>query len=147
MKSLEEIFASLTSQEAFFQERVDEAIKKAKKIVNNELTTEQDLVDRMKFLVSSHYNMPYHAAFFDDLTVDELLLEVMIISESKKEPEARAGEIIKENIAEAEDAFGDLMDTEELEVPEQFSQEEKDFINKQGSAFKQGGFAALNKQS
>lgn len=149
MKSIEQIFANLTSQEAFFQERVQTAIDKAKKIINNEMTTEECLINRMKYLVSSHFNIPFHSPFFEDLTVDDLMLEVMLISEGKKEPEHRAGEVIKENKEEAEDAFGDLMDGDEesLEVPDQFSEEEKTFISKQGSTFKQGGFAALNKQA
>jgi hypothetical protein len=145
MKSIEEIFAFLTSQEAFFQERINLAQEKAKKIVSNNLKTEQDIFDRMKYLVSTHFNIPYHSSFFDDLTFDDLILEVMLIAEGKKEPETRAGEIIKENKAEAEDAFGDLMDQEELEVPEQFSEEEKEVINNQGKNFKQGGFAAIKK--
>lgn len=145
MKSIEEILANLTSQEAFFHERYQYASEKAKKIVNNEMNTEQELVDRLKYLVSSHFNIPYHSSFFDELTVDDLLLEVMLISESKKEPETRAGEIIKENKGEAEDAFEGLMDMEELEIPDEFSEEEQEFINKQGAAFKEGGFAGLNK--
>lgn len=145
MKTIEQIFANLTSQEAFFQERLQYATEKARKIINNEMETEQCLINRMKYLISSHFNIPYHSSFFDELTVDDLLLEVMLISEGKKEPETRAGEVIKENKAEAVDAFDGLMD-EEFDIPDEFSEEEQEFINKQGPAFKQGGFAGLNKK-
>jgi hypothetical protein len=147
MKSLEQVFASLTSQESFFQERLDYANEKAKKIINNEMTTEQDLIDRMKYLISSHFSIPYHSSFFDELTVDDLLLEVMLISEGKKAPETRAGEIIKGNQVEAEDAFADLMDEEDFDVPDEFSEEEQEFINKQGKSFKQDGLAGLKNKA
>jgi hypothetical protein len=145
VKTLEQMLANLTSQEAFFQERYQYASEKAKKIINNEMVTEQDLIDRLKYLVSSHFTIPFHSSFFDELTVDDLLLEVMLISESKKEPETRSSEIIKENLEDAEDAFRDLMETEELEVPDEYTQEEKEFISNQGNAFKKDGFASLNK--
>lgn len=145
MKSIEEIFANLIAQEAFFQERIDYAKEKAKKIINNQLETEQDVIERMKYLISSHFKLPYHSPYFDDLTFDELVLEMMLINEGQKDVETRSGEIIKENREEAEDAFGGLIDKEELDVPEEFSEEEKEFIANQGKAFMQGGFNSIAK--
>jgi len=146
--NIEQIYATLISQEPFFKERIQRGIERAKQIVSGELENEQAIVDRMKYLISSHFNIPFHSSFFDDLTLDDLVLEVMIISESKKDNEKKTSETIAENVNEAQDAFGDLMaeedgEVEELPVPDQFTAEEQDFIKTKGSAFMHGGFAAV----
>lgn len=146
--NIEQIYATLISQEPFFKERIQRGIERAKQIVSGELENEQAIVDRMKYLISSHFNIPFHSSFFDDLTLDDLVLEIMIISESKKDNEKKTSETIAENVNEAQDAFGDLMaeedgEVEELPVPDQFTAEEQDFIKTKGSAFMHGGFAAV----
>jgi hypothetical protein len=147
LKTLEELFIDLTSKEPFFQERVQAATEKARNIVNAEdLSTEETIIARMKYLVSRHFSIPFHSEFFDNLTFDDLVLEVMLISESAKDQPQRSGEVIKENQTEAEDAFGDLMGedgAESFDVPDEFSAEEKEFLEKQGKDFKQGGFGAV----
>lgn len=147
-KSIEQVFVEEYGHEPYFQERIAQAVEKAKGIVAaTDLNTEDAIINRMKYLISQHFRIPYHSDFFDNLTFDDLMLEVMLISESSKEQNERSGESIKENKAEAEDAFGDLIEgveeAESLQVPEEFSSEEKEFIANQGSSFMQGGFAAL----
>jgi hypothetical protein len=155
--SFEKFFADQFSSEPMFQERIKIAVDRAKAIVAaTELNTEEAIINRMKYIVSQHFKIPFHSPFFDDLTFDDLMLEVMLVSETSKDSTERTGETIKENKVEAQDAFGDLMEEdgessdseiESLEVPDGFSEEEQEFINTKGKSFMQGGFAGIRQPS
>lgn len=151
MESFDKVFVDQFSQEPMFQERIKIAVDRAKAIVSaSDLDNERSVIERMKFIVSQHFKIPFHSDFFDNLTFDDLMLEVMLISESSKDQTERSAETIKAHKVEAEDAFGDLMEevedgeeVESLEVPDEFSEEEQEFIDTQGQAFMNAGFAGL----
>ena len=148
MKFIEQFLADQFLYEPHFQERMKLAVDKAKAIVAaTDLNNEQAIIDRMKYIISQNFKIPFHDPFFDNLTFDDLMLEVMLISEANKDSNERSGETIKEHKEEAVDAFGDLVDegeeAEMLEIPQEFSEEEQEFMENQGKAFMSGGFAAV----
>lgn len=148
MKFIEQFLSDQFLYEPHFQERMKLAVDKAKDIVSaSNLSSEQAIIDRMKYIISQNFKIPFHSDYFDSLTFDDLMLEVMLISESNKDSTERSGETIKENKEEATDAFGDLIDegdeVESLEVPDEFSEEEQGVMDSQTEAFMAGGFAAV----
>jgi hypothetical protein len=65
------------------------------------------------------------------------MLEVMLISESKKDVNVRSSEVIKENQEEADALF------EDFEVSEDLSAEDEEFINNEGKDFMKNGFQGV----
>ena len=129
------ILSLLHSTESFVQERIAKGVQKARKIINSELESNDDLADRLKYIISQYYKIPYFSEMFDELTLDDLILEMMLITESNKEQDERTSDVVKENMDEVNDLF------EELDVPEDNGEEA--FRNEFGQKFMEKGFEGV----
>ena len=129
------ILSLLHSTESFVQERIAKGVQKARKIINSDLESNDDLADRLKYIISQYYKIPYFSEMFDELTLDDLILEMMLITESNKEQDERTSDVVKENMDEVNDLF------EELDVPEDNGEEA--FRNEFGQKFMEKGFEGV----
>ena len=135
--------AEILSGEPDLEERINAAKQRATKIVSGEVENTEDLFARLAVSLSKYYKMPFHSEFFANLTLDEMLLEVFLLTEQEKTPESAIAEAIKDNQDELNDLFKDFG---ELGEP-MLSQEEEDFVNNQGADFMSQGFGAFAKGS
>lgn len=139
----EKSIADLVSEEPDLESRIEAAKKRATAIVSGNVENVDQLFSRLVITLSKYYKIPFHSEFFENLTLDELLLEVFLLTEQEKTPETAISEAIKENREELEDLFKDFGD---LGQPV-FSAEEEAFIENQGKDFMEQGFAAFDKMN
>jgi hypothetical protein len=138
----EEIYESIGGDYAI-EQRAKAAQEKARKIINGEVETVDDLVRRMMFILSKHYNIPFFSEFLETLTLDQLFLEISLITEKEKTPEQKTSEMIVNNRSELESLFDDM---EDPNVPLDLTEEEKQSIRKEGEDFFKNGFVALTEE-
>jgi hypothetical protein len=149
---LAQFYAEMLTSEPDIDVRTKAAKDRAERIVDGKLEGEDDLVDRLKYLLSQYYKRPFSDPFWESLTVDELLLEVFLIHAKNTPPEQKTAEIIRENADELVDSlFGDLggptSSSSDIPLEEPtLTADEESFINNVGNSFIKDGFSALNQQ-
>jgi hypothetical protein len=119
--------------------RARQAQEKAQAIINGEVVTSEDLQNRIRYVLSRKYNIPFFSEFFENLTLDELFLEVMLITEKEKTPEQKVSEMIMNNKEEVDDLFSDF----EEDIPLDLTEDEKEVIKNRDRAFAEKGFEGL----
>ena len=133
------IHLNMIKGENDLNERIEQCQTEANKIAFGELETDQDLFNRMRFIVSRHYNIPYFSEIFDNLVLDQILFEVCLLN-AKEKPVPQADEYIRENLDEAAALFDDF---DEVVNKNQLSEQDKKSIEEDMKAFKEGGFAGV----
>lgn len=98
--------------ENYLSERINIAKKMANDIVHQEPKSEDELINKLKFLISKHYNIPFFDDRFVMLSLDDLLLEIYLIQERYIDHEQKISANINEN---KEDIFQQMFGEEELE--------------------------------
>jgi hypothetical protein len=153
MDFLARFYAEILMNEPEIDIRTKAAKEKAERIVEGKLETMEDLISRLKFLLSQHYRRPFSDPFWDEHTLDELLLEVFLINTKETPKEQRAAEQIRDNADElVDDLFAGLGDIAprpptDTALPEpELTPEEESFINNQGKAFMENGFQTFANQ-
>lgn len=96
--------------EPHIEGRIEAAKKFAEKLLSGRVETNEEFEWYLRFLVSKHYQIPIHSQYFDDLTFDQLLLEVELIRGVSATPEQRASDIVKSNKDEVDHLFDGMED-------------------------------------
>jgi len=126
----------------YFDSLIPAIKEKARRVVHEkQLKTTDELLDRARFFLSQHYNIPMFSKVFDDYTPEDLYYEYFIIEETKKtEKEANQTteqksqetvETINDNRNDLKSLFDDFRKPkqQEEEVPQEdnlFSEEEQE---------------------
>ena len=139
---------SFSEDGEYFDSLISGLKEKARRIVHEkQLNTTNELLDRVRFFLSQHYNIPMYSKVFDDYTPEDMYYEYFIIQECKK-TEKEANSTIEEKSQETVDTINDNRDTlkglfddfrkpkapvqeeEEEQVDNLFSEEEQeDYLN------------------
>ena len=134
------IHINMIKGENDLDERIERCQTEANKIAFGELETDDDLFDRMKYILSRHYNIPFFSKDLNNLTLDEIMFEVCLINAREKPVAEKAEEYIRENLDEAAALFDDF---DGVINKNQLSEGDKKSIEEDMKAFKEGGFAGI----
>ena len=101
-------------------ERSERAEEQAKHIIRGEIETDIDLINKIKWVISQHYKIPFFDNYFDSRTLDELMMEYHMISLSKQTKEQVEKEYLESE--EGQKAVSDeFADWEEEEYQNQLN--------------------------
>lgn len=89
-------------------DRIEEAKKMAERISSGQVDTNGEFELSLRLIVSKQYNIPLFSEYFDNLTMDQLLLEVELVRLSRMSPEQKASELINSNKEELSGLFDDI---------------------------------------
>lgn len=102
--------------EPHIKERMDEALRLAKRAADDIVETIEELELRFKIAISDHYNIPLFSDYFQGRILDELAFEAYFLSERRAKQTQTVANIAVENIELA--ASEAMKQFEEFEMPE-----------------------------
>lgn len=117
-------------------DRIEEAQKMAERISSGQVDTNGEFELSLRLIVSKQYNIPLFSEYFDNLTMDQLLLEVELVRLSKMSPEQKASELINSNKEELSGLFDDIEGFE----PPPMNPDENNFMKDAMEFMKTGDF-------
>lgn len=105
-------------KEPHLEKRIEIAKEKARKLVTQDIDSEEDLFLVYSIVLSQRYNLPIFHDYFQDRTLDQLALEVYIWREQEKPKTIGEGmttldeSVLKE--AASDDSWQDLQSDEDF---------------------------------
>ena len=130
--------------EPFLNERISAAQKSAERIHfllknTTEIKDIEEFEDLLRFILGRHFNIPTYDKSFDDLTIDQMVREVHLITESEKTFSPKeTSKVIKDNPDEIK-KLGDEME-KFFDVTSQFnSQNQPDNFDELSKSFMETG--------
>jgi uncharacterized protein (DUF2344 family) len=113
----------------YFDSLIPALKEKARRVVHEkQLTNTEELLDRARFFLSQHYNIPMKSKVFDDYTPEDLYYEYFIIEETKKtekeinqtteQKDQETVETINDNRNDLKSLFDDFSKTKNQEQEE-----------------------------
>lgn len=106
--------------EPHLKDRMDEALRLAKRAAEDIVETEAELELRFKIAISDHYNIPLFSDYFQDRILDELAFEAYFIEERRTKGSQTVADMAVGNIeaaaAEVMKQFDEFEMTEISEV-------------------------------
>lgn len=105
-------------EEPHLTERLDEALAKARRLIDNKIESLEDLNLAFRVVISDRYDIPLFDPYFADKTMDQLAFEAFFIRERQTTGAATASKVISDNQEEAAKAVEDqFAEFEELQKP------------------------------
>lgn len=115
--------------EPFLSERLDQALAKARRLVQNNIETMEDLNLALRSTISGYYGFPLFDKYYDDKTLDQLAFEAFYIKERNTTGSQTAAQEAAANPDEAIQAIEN--DFAAFDMPEPSDEEKqrmKDFM-------------------
>jgi hypothetical protein len=109
--------------------RIDQAKERAKKIMNREHETLDEIIMYLQIILAQYYHMPIYSEYFKDKTLDELIFEVEIMNLSQQTSTESASKMLTDDKKEAESLFDDWVDEDLKQGNEEtWAEEAKNFM-------------------
>lgn len=112
--------------EPFLTERLDLALAKARRLVQNNIESLDDLNMALRAAISNYYGFPLFDKYFEDKTIDQLAFEAFYIKEKNTTGSQTAAQEAAANPDEAIRAIED--DFAAFEMPEPSPEEKKKMV-------------------
>lgn len=129
MPALNQYNESFMEDGEYFDSLIAGLKEKARRIVHEkQLNTTSELLDRVRFYLSQHYNIPMRSKVFDDYTLEDMYYEYFIIQECKK-TEKEANSTVEQKSEETVNTINENRDSlksmfDDLRKPRQVQEEE-----------------------
>jgi hypothetical protein len=111
--------------EPYLDERLDLALEKARRLIQNKIESQDDLWMAFRIIISDHYGIPLFDKYFEDKSIDQLAFEAFFIKERAISAADTASKQISDNTDLAAQAIeDDFAAFEKVDLP-QPSEEER----------------------
>jgi len=111
MSLLNQYNECFTEDGEFFDSLIPGLKEKARRVVHEkQLSTTNELLDRVRFYLSQHYNIPMYSKVFEDYSPEDMYYEYFIIQECKK-TEKEANSTVEEKAKETVSTINENRDS------------------------------------
>lgn len=107
MAILAERYLIMLHHETYLQQRIELMKKKAQRIKDGIVETDDDFINVLRFRLSQAYNIPFFDTYFSQRTLDDLVFELELLRASVDKT-AEVSESLKAFAESGEDLFADL---------------------------------------
>jgi len=99
------------------KQRIEKAQEKAQRIISGKTDDREEIMLSIRLVLAEHYNMPLFHKYFEDRTLEDLVLEIEIVTRNKVPGAERGSQLLSDNKEQAEGMFDDWIEEDMSEPP------------------------------